>query len=539
MNAATINIFERPFQEVVDDILTAMVGGVVNEQIFFDVKEDLYLLSQPARDVRSIFGTRTTTVNGTPTSIRYAFQKEVDFVFSPAEKAVVWLPGGLKPDDETFFYVNYFRPDALSPLTDTNVGSVTRTLSEAIGREITIVYQQINQAYLAGFVDTATGQSLELVVSILGVVRKTKDFAVGLVTFFRDPAAGEGNVTIPARTLLRTAKGEATFFTTQERTLQRGQVRIDLTVRATDASKGSAGVRKAGEITTLAQPIAGIASVTNLDATVLGAKDETDEELRARAKAVLQGVGKATLAALAQVIFEERAFLDEVRDPNSPPAKQSDPGTVFLLVTTKPERFQNVQARVNETRAAGVQATVVARYVFFKPRLVASIKSGLTATGKIKLVGQVIDAMRQYTDELKSGEPAKGKDLIQAITKGVKELSDPKNIKIKAVITWRADIVKPGAETLTDALVEALAAVAPGDAAAQRAALENVLSQTAPPNFTERRIPDSSLLQGLTGQRPTDQEIESGDFQVVAVVNGENWTVVLDVEPADIFLAEH
>lgn len=539
MNAATADLFERPFQEIVDDILTAMVGGVVNEQIFFDVKEDLYPLSQPASDVRSIFGTRSTAVNGTSKPIRHAFQKEVDFVFSQGQNAVVWQPGGLKPDDETFFYVNYFRPNTLSPLTDTNVGSVTRTLCEATGREITVVYQQINQAYLAGFVDTATGQSLDLVVSILGVVRKTKDFAIGLVTFFRDAAAGEGNVTIPEGTLLRTSKGEATFFATQERTLQRGQVRIDVTVRATDASKGSAGVRKAGEITTLAQPITGIARVTNLDATVLGAKDETDDELRARAKAALQGLGKATLAALAQVIFEERAKLDEVRDPNSPPAKRSDPGTVFLLVESRPERFKNLQARVEETRAAGVQATLVARYVFFKPRLVASIASGLTPAGKIKLVNQIIEAMQQYVDGLSAGDPAKGQDLIQAITKSLKELSDPKNIEIKDVMTWRADIAKPGAATLVDALLEALAAVPPGDEAAKRAALESALSQKAPPPFTERRIPDRSLLQGLTGQRATDQEIETGKFQVVSVVNGEKWSVVLDVEPADIFLAEH
>lgn len=538
MNAETVNLLERPFQEIVDDILTAMVGGVVNEQIFFDLKEKLYRLSQPARDLRGITGTRSITVNGTRKPVHHTFQKEVDFAFSEGDNAVVWLPGGLEPDDETFFYVDYFRPTSLSPLSDTNIGSVTRTLSEAIGREIATVYQQINEAYRSGFVDTATGQSLDLVVSILGVVRQTKDFAVGLVTFFRDPAAGEGNITIPEGTRLSTAKGEATFITTQMRTLQRGQARIDLPVRASGDSKGPKGIVKAGAITTLAQPITGIARVTNFEDTVLGAKDETDEELGARAKAALQGLGKATIPALRRVIAEGRAKLNEIRDPNSAPTKRSDPGTVFLLVEAKPERFRSLQAAVQETRAAGVQATLVARFVFFKPRVVATIPSGLSSEGKVKLVGQIIDAMQRYVDGLSAGDPAKGEDLIKAISKDVKELSDPKSIKILDVISWRADVAKPGVQTLVEPLLNAIAATPAADTAALRAALERVLLESAAPVFTERRIPDRSLVQGLTGQRATDQEIEAVKFQVVSVVNGEKWSAVLDIEPADIVLAE-
>jgi hypothetical protein len=50
-------LLERPNQEIVDDILTAIVGGVVNEPVVFDVKSVLYPLAQPAQDVRSITGT--------------------------------------------------------------------------------------------------------------------------------------------------------------------------------------------------------------------------------------------------------------------------------------------------------------------------------------------------------------------------------------------------------------------------------------------------------------------------------------------------
>ncbi len=532
MNSDTINLIERPYQEIVDDILTAIVGGVVNEPIFFDDKETFYPLSQPASDVRGITGTLTITVNGASNQVHHTFQKEVDFIFSEGDNAVLWQPGGDRPKDETIFYVDYFRRESRSPLSDINVGSVTRTLSEAIGREIATVYQQVNQAYSSGFIDTAEGQALDLVVSILGVKRKTREFAVGLLTFFRDSATGDGNITLPEGVVSSTAKGEAAFVTTDLRTLQRGQARIDVPIRASDASKGEAGVVKSGAITKLSQPITGIARVTNFEATVLGAEGETDEQLRARARARLRGIGKATLAALANAIFEVRGHLAEVWDPNSPPAKQSEPGVVALLVEDKPERFPSITAAVHETRAAGVQATVVARYVFFKPRIIAKIAPGIPGPGKEKIKAQIIDALQQYVDTLSAGDPAKGEDLLKAI-KSVKEANN-EDTKFKDVMTWRSDIGQPGAESLIDALLDALAAA--GDEAARREAISRVLTEAAPTTASARRIPDRSLVQGAGGQRATDAEIEKGKFQVVSKVKGEDWWVVSDIEPADISL---
>ena len=208
MNSETLDLIERPFGEVVDDLLTAVVGGVVNEPLQFDEKSNRYPLAEPSRGIRGVTGDFGTPPGHTQ------FQLEVDFLFSEADNALIWRDEGRKPNDNTVFYVDYFRRFSNSPLTDINVGSVTRTLSEAIAREIAFVYQQINQAYFSAFIDTAIGKALELVVSIINVHRKTKEFAEGLVTFFRDPTAGEGNITIPEGTLLSTAKGEATFVTT-------------------------------------------------------------------------------------------------------------------------------------------------------------------------------------------------------------------------------------------------------------------------------------------------------------------------------------
>lgn len=531
MNPATAALIDRPFSEVVDDILTAITGGVVKEPIFFDVKEDLYPLSRTASGIRS--------VTGTLHNLHQTFQSDIDYFLSGDGKAIVWQPGGSAPDDETAFYVNYFVPNSLSPLTDINVGSVTRTLSEAIGREIATVFQEINAAYLAGFIDTATGQSLEFVVSILNVTRKTKEFATGLVTFFRDTATGDGNITIPEGTPLSTAKGDATFVAAELRTLQRGQQRIDVPVSADDASKGGKGVVTAGAITTLQQPIIGIAKIINFDATVLGANDESDEDLRARAKAVLQGLDKATLAALIRVVAEERVKLIEIWDPNGAPGKASDPGTVVLLVQSSPERFESLQSAVNETRAAGVQSTLVAKYVFFKPRMVVTVAAGLTAAGKVKLVAEIIAAVQAYADGLSAGQSVSGPDLIKTINQNVKEASDPKSVKMVDVMAWRADVGHPGAQTFVDLLIQAVQSAPAGNDNALRAALTSVVSNAAPGPPSERRIPDRSLVQGAGGQRATDLEIEAGTFQVIAKVGGEDWTIALDSAPTDILLVEH
>lgn len=526
MNSDTIYLLERPFQDVVDDLLTAIVGGVVNEPIVFDVKEDLYRLSRPALDVRGITG----TLDGG----RHTFQKEVDFLFSEGDNAVVWQEGGKLPDDETTFYVDYFVPDSRSPITDINVGSVTRTLSEAIGREIAIVYEQINQAYRSGFIDSAEGKSLDYVVSILGITRKTKEYAVGLATFFRDPVV-EGNITIPEGSVVTTTKGEVRFETTEIRTLLRGQARIDVPIRAADEFKGAVGKVEAGKISEMFAPIGGISRVTNFEPTFLGADDESDEQLRARARAVLRSLGKATLAALIRVILEGRGNPAEIWDANTPGTKQSPPGTVTILVEAEPERMPSLQAVVHETRAAGVQASLVARYVFFKPRMLVVVRPGLTAQGKEKVANEVIAAIQAYVDGLTSGDPAQGAQILDA-AKGVSDVSD---VQIADVTTWRSDLGSPGPQTLVEVVFQALEGAPPDDEGAQRAAVGLALSQEVPALMpTARRIPDRSLLVGSAGSQATDEEIAAGEFSINARLDGEDWWVVLDMEAADIVLRE-
>lgn len=530
MNNGTLTLLDRSYLEIVDDLLTAIVGGVVNEPVVFDLKLVFYPLAEPAQDVRSIKG----LIPGPDPTVpqQYSFLKQIDFVFDSGQNGIAWQDGGKRPIDGTTFYVDYFRQSSKSPLSDINVGSVTRTLSEAIGREITTVYQQIKLAYLSGFIDTATGKSLDYVVAILGITRKTKDFAVGLVTFFRK-AAVDGSITIPEGTSLTTTKGDAVFQTTEERTLQQGQSRADVPIRADNAFAGDKGLVAAGTITVLSQAIDGIAQVTNFDPTTRAANDESDDDLRLRAKAALRGIGKATIAALIKVISDDRAKLDEISDPNNLNGKASAPGTVVLLVETDPGRFPSLQAAIDQTRAAGVQTTLVARFVYFKLRLNVKISAGLSGPGKDKIKNDIIAGVQSYTEGLKSGDAAVGATMRELVKTKVKDVQDA---VIKEVFAWRADVGKPGADPLVEAIITSLQGVNCQDTAAVRVAVNNVISAQAPALLPSgKRIPDSTVIQGPDGQPATDGQIETADFKVVPPAQ---FSVVLDMQPSDIALQE-
>lgn len=526
MNPDTVALVTRPFGELVGDILTSVVGGVVNEPIRFDLKVLSYPLAEPASAVRSI--------SGTAAGVARTFLVEIDFEFSgPATNTVVWLEDGTRPDDDTTFFVDYFRVESRSPLSDINVGSVTRTLTEAVGREIATVYEQINLAYLSGFVDTATGASLDRVVAILDVVRKTAEFAEGLVTFFR--ATGlEGNITVPTGTRL-TAAGAVVFVTTQPRTLQRGQVRIDVPVRADVGFAGEAGLVPAGAISEMSQPVAGIEHVSNLDPTIRAAADETDEELRARAKAALRALGKATMAALDRVVREGRGTPVEMFDPNGPVGHRSEPGTVTLVVDAEPERLPSLVDAVHQTRAAGVVATLVARYVFLTPRVRASITPGLSGPGQAQVQADVVAALRALVDGLTRGDAADGAALLAA----VRAVEDVTDATIVDVVVERADLTGAGADTaLLASLAQAATLAGTTDPTALQASLAAALAAAGSGAPSSGRVPDRSLLVSTADptRGATDEEIEAGTFTVSATVDGEPWWIDLAMTPSDVLV---
>ncbi|MBS7634393.1 baseplate J/gp47 family protein [Candidatus Bathyarchaeota archaeon] len=176
---------KKSYNEIRDAILAQITRGIVNEEHIHEIYRTRYKLDNTP--VKSI-----VKVEGIMNGARHTFREGVDYKLSG--DMLEWLPNGNKPDDKTPFYVNYIF-GAPSGITDINPGSVTRTIVEAISREIEFLYEQLNKVYLAGFIDTASGSALDLVVSLLGISRKPPEHATGKVTFGRstDPAEVQVN----------------------------------------------------------------------------------------------------------------------------------------------------------------------------------------------------------------------------------------------------------------------------------------------------------------------------------------------------------
>jgi len=529
----TVHLVERPYLEVVDDVLTALLGGVVNEAIAYDVKAAAYPLSRRAAVVRSVTGSvlEADPAGGPPKLRRLQFLPGRDWIFAPGSNELVWEDGGTRPADETLFYVDYLPPDTRPPLTDVMVGSVTRTLAEAVSREIAGVYEQVDEAYRAGFIDTARGRSLDLVVSILGVERKTGEYASGVVSFYRDTAAGDGDAAIPEGVGLRTEDGRP-FVTTELRVLQRGQARIDVPVRADGAARGADGVVPAGAIGILVRPLLGIARVTNSEPTTLGAEPEADEQLRGRARAALRTLGSATVAALLRAVEEERAVPGELWDPESA-AVRVPPGTLTLLVEAEPERFAQVADAVHRTRAAGVLATVTARYVYVTPRLRITVPPSTPPDGQAKIVAQVLAAMQAVVDGLSRGDALEGRPLLEAV-KAVKGVDAPVFVDVMA---WKSDTEVAGPAAVAARTVAALPTTLPSRGELE-AALAEALATSIPGAPDGRRTPARYLVVNAQGGPATPEQVATGDFRVVATVGGEDRWIYLDVGAADVELGK-
>ncbi len=145
--------------------------------------QDLEYLSGKSRyQLENTPVSRITQVKGWSRGQERVFEEGTDYRLS--RDSLEWLANGLRPDEGSRFSVHYAfsRPFGLS---DVSSGSVIRTITEAIGREIDYLYSQMDHMHISGFLDTATGEALDMVVAILGMKRKPPQPSSGLVTFGR------------------------------------------------------------------------------------------------------------------------------------------------------------------------------------------------------------------------------------------------------------------------------------------------------------------------------------------------------------------
>ncbi len=348
----------EPYAQFVDDLLTALTGGVARERFVFVPENEPYQILSPGPLVKG-----TVRVFGQAGGAYARFRPDLDFALSGGnvidwKKRADGTPAATAtwPDPGTAFFVNYEHrgPQGTAPLlTDRNPGSVTRLLAESFGRELAVISRQLEAVYRGGFLDTATGRDLDQIVALVGLQRRDRTFAVGTVVFSRaTPATADVFIALGTR-LSTTDSPLVQFETSEDRTLPRGSLSVEVPVRA--AVSGAAGVVPAQAIAAINRPILGIDGVSNGAATQLIGDNETDEALRARARRALEGAGKATTGAILSalttlpVIREKDVLISE--DP------LTRPGMIMLSVAAQlgTDDVARVIDAVEQARPAGVR----------------------------------------------------------------------------------------------------------------------------------------------------------------------------------------
>jgi uncharacterized phage protein gp47/JayE len=291
----------EPYAQFVDDLLAALTGGETRETFRFVPEAEPFKLARAAVLPSSLrlFGL---------VDVAYRrFRLDTDYELT-GDGVIRWRrnPDGtpardaVLPDDGSVFYASYEVEGAVRLLTDRNPGSVTRLLAESFSREFAVLSRQMEAIYQAGFLDTATGRDLDQLAVLVGARRRRRLSATGSVLFARSTPA-PADVNIPAGTRLSTVEPPpVSFETSEDRVLQRGNLSVEVPVAA--LASGSRGIMPAGAIRVVNRPILGIETVENPQATRYAGADETDEELRARARRALEGAGRATNGALLSAL---------------------------------------------------------------------------------------------------------------------------------------------------------------------------------------------------------------------------------------------
>ncbi len=337
----------KTYPEVAESLLNRLLGGVSAEAHPYPPPN---AAREPFRHpLERAPVARVTAVWGARNGETHRFEADADYRLSTDGAQLEWLATGARPDEGTAFEVHYLPKQREAHLNDLHPGSVVRTLLEAVALETAGLYAQMEVVYRSGFIDTASGGALDHVVGLLGIERLRAGRNSTELRFVRAKNA-RGGIAILAGTRAATPDGAIEYETLADLTLADGQTAAKVPARDTVPSNDGL---PADSLTLLVRPIAGIESVTNPAATTRLDRDETDEELRTRAKRFLVGSERATLGAIEAAVTAEgvRAELDE-------PA----PGTVTVTLlggTLDPDHRARVAKAIERARPAGVDVQLI------------------------------------------------------------------------------------------------------------------------------------------------------------------------------------
>lgn len=446
-----MSFVDREFPAIVRDVLTNLTQGVSQEthRVVYDpnaspvVVPDIVLQRRPVARVSLVEGyIAGRTDDDEPRPWTFSLNDYL-LVVNPADPAdqstLRFLPGGRRPAPNSELRINYYpRTTDPTPLTDLNVGSVVRTLSEAISRELALLYAQLNRAYESGFVDTASGPSLDRVTALLGLRRYRAGRPVGSVRFSRR-AGAIGAITIPAGTPITDVADKLRYETVEAREMLPAESTAEVRVRG--ASDGTPAV-DTGVLVVVQRAIAGIEKVINERPTTLASADENDLELRARAKSALGAANKGTLDAIRNGLL----LLPEVRDVKIVDMPNNVPGEIQVSVSLADASDgplpPTVRRRIEELRPAGIRVIAdLAGRVALQVRVALILAGGFQPTAEIDAIRAAV--RRRLIDEVQRngvGRPLRVRPLTAAL------LDDPRLVDLTLSIGAQGQAAAAGSD---------------------------------------------------------------------------------------------
>jgi uncharacterized phage protein gp47/JayE len=178
---------KKRYIEIVDDILQHITRGQTSEKHLFSNSTRIYKLESLPEN-KLVVG--EIEVRGFLNANPHTFSYDKDYKIRE-KTSIEWNISEnnsrdiSRPDENSIFEVSYVFNNS-SGLTDVNTGSVIRTIVEGISKEIESLYDEMESVYKDGFIETSSGSSLDNVVSLLGIKRKSPTRAYGYLTFFKN-----------------------------------------------------------------------------------------------------------------------------------------------------------------------------------------------------------------------------------------------------------------------------------------------------------------------------------------------------------------
>jgi uncharacterized phage protein gp47/JayE len=164
------------------------------------------------------------------------------------------------------------------PDLDTSVGSVTRTIIDAVAGAISDASLDTQLLTYQYDIYGMTGSDLDAFVQLFGISRYPAMRSTGTVTFTRATAVDV--VSTPINSQVATQDGTVVVQTLAAGILTLGALTV--TVPAQAVVPGPQGNVAAGTLTKALTPVSEITGVTNLNAFTGGTNQETDSQLQAR-----------------------------------------------------------------------------------------------------------------------------------------------------------------------------------------------------------------------------------------------------------------